>query len=153
MSKRAILAAVLLLLLPLTSGCFNTGMSLTAKTGPLVFDELRLSKNSIGTPEIHVTVTNTSTKGVKAFVVEAECENAYGYVLKRYGYGDMAYRGIYQTGLDPGETRTVTWTLYGFDTAYKIRVKLESTIDVNDRKWLSGGMYTEDDRYIKTATF
>lgn len=123
------------------------------KTGPLEFIELTLSKNSIGVPRIGVTVVNVSAKPVKAFTVKAVAKDAYGNYLKAFGFGDYTYSGVYQSTIEPGQTRSVYWTMNGYDTAYEIEVTLDSTIDTDNRKWTVGGIYVGDPRYVKVETF
>lgn len=146
--SRLILIGILLATILLT-GCSSPFV----KDGPLEFTELSLSKNSIGVPVIHVKVTNVSIRPVKAFTVKAEAWNAYGSALKAFGFGDYVYKGIYQTTINPGETKTVKWTMNGYDTAHRIEVRLDSAIADNDKTWTAGGIYVEDPRYIKTETY
>ena len=148
--KRNLLLGVLLLLASvLLVGCTSPFV----KDGPLEFTELSLSKNSIGAPVIHVKVTNVSIRPVKAFTVKAEAWNAYGSALKAFGFGDYVYSGIYQTTIEPGETRTVRWTMNGYDTAHKIEVTLDSAITDDNKTWTVGGIYVGDPRYIKTKSY
>lgn len=146
--SRLILTGILLATILLT-GCSSPFV----KDGPLEFTELSLGKNSIGVPVIHVKVTNVSTRPVKAFTVKAKAWNAYGSALKAFGFGDYVYSGIYQTTIEPGETRTARWTLNGYDTAYKIEVTLDSAISDNNKTWTVGGIYVGDPRYTKTKTY
>lgn len=140
----------LLLVVVLISGCTSSPF---VKEGPLEFAELTLGKNSIGVPMIYVKVTNISARPVKAFTVKAKAWNAYGSALKAFGFGDYVYSGIYQTTIEPGETRTARWTLNGYDTAYKIEVTLDSAISDNNKTWTVGGIYVGDPRYTKTKTY
>ncbi len=142
-----------LIVIILTAVSFVGCTSPFAKDGPLEFVELTLSRNSIGTPEIGVTVTNVSAKPVKAFTIKAQAWNAYGSLLKEFGFGDSVFSGISQKTIEPGQTRTVWWTLYGYDTAYEIEVSLDSAMHTDGKKWTAGGIWVEDLRYIKKASY
>jgi hypothetical protein len=116
---------------------------------PLKFDKLELTHDSIRTPQIHVTVTNKHVRGVNAFTVHTVSWNAYGEVLKEYGYGDITHAGIHQNTIQPGETKRVTWKLYGYDTAYKVRTTIVAAVDTGDTRWDRSG---DDEQSQKKAT-
>jgi hypothetical protein len=147
--KSLMLFGVLLLCLLLT-GCTGSLFGGGPKVdGPLQLDDLYITFDIIGTPEVHFVVTNTSSKAIKAFTVDVECWNAYGAKLRAFGFGDYVFNGISQFRIEPGETDIITWTLYGYDTAYKIKSTITSAIDVSDNKWnRSNG----DDRYVREVT-
>lgn len=95
----------------------------------LELNNIRVSQNSIGSPLVYVTVENTSTDdGIIAFTFATRCWDAYGNLLKAHGFGDTTEYWIWQEGvIQPGRTWSSDywrWTLYGFDTAYKIEVWL-----------------------------
>lgn len=149
MNKKKLSAVFLLLTaLVILPGCSSI-VDLILKEGPLDFTNLTMGFNSIETPEITVTVKNVSNTPIKAFRIRAYCENAYGNRIKAFGFGDTEYRGISQDIISPGESKTATWTLYGYDTAYEIEVTLFSTVDINDKTWTTT---SGDTRYIRTVT-
>ena len=148
-----------LMLMPLISGCASTRAPVAVETprpsglGPLYFNELRLEKTRHGTPQVILRVTNIGGRNVKAFTAEATCKDAYGHWVKRYHYGEITQHKIYQETIKPGETREVTWTLYGLDTAYTAIVTLTSAIDVNDKKWKYQPWTSWGEHYRKTVSF
>ena len=93
-----------------------------------VLEEVKVGHNSIGSPEVYVTVRNTSEdKDIIAFTFATKCYDAYGNLLKAHGFGDTEESWIWQEGvIKPGKAcdDDWCWTLYGFDTAYRIEVWL-----------------------------
>jgi len=94
-----------------------------------VLENVRVGHNSIGSPEVYVKVRNTGEKNnIVAFTFATKCYDAYGNLLKAHGFGDTEEAWIWQEGsIKPGKTNTDDnwcWTLYGFDTAYRIEVWL-----------------------------
>ena len=92
-------------------------------------EDVKVGHNSIGSPEVYVKVRNTGTKNnIVAFTFATKCYDAYGNLLKAHGFGDTQESWIWQEGsIKPGKTNTDDnwcWTLYGFDTAYRIDVWL-----------------------------
>lgn len=96
---------------------------------PLKITGIKVGRNSIGSPEVFVSVKNESkTKEIIAFTFATKCYDAYGRVLQAHGFGDSVEYWIWQEGkIKPGKSWSSSrwrWTLYGFDTAYKIEVWL-----------------------------
>jgi len=141
--------AVLVALLSFTVAGCSLGAGLLSTDGPLQLEGLAITQNSIGVPQARFTVRNISTQPVKAFRVEVDVWNAYGARLKRYGYGEKTFGGIYQDAIEPGRSETVTWTLHGFDTAYTIEGTITSAVFDNDKTWYKG---MGDKRYTATAS-
>ena len=105
---------------------------------PLEIKGVRIGWNSIGVPEVAVSVKNYSkTETIKAFTFVVRCYDAYGTLLKAHGYGDTDQYFIWQSGkIKPGGSWT-DWdsycTLYGLETAYTIEVWLNDMITTNNR--------------------
>ena len=100
---------------------------------PLELTNISVRFNSIDVPEVFVSVKNTSkTKNISAFTFATKCYDAYGNLLQSYGFGDSEEYWIWQEGIiKPGKkwsSNNWRWTLYGFDTAYKIEVWLVDMI-------------------------
>ncbi|MBR5884091.1 MAG: Ig-like domain-containing protein [Bacteroidaceae bacterium] len=94
-----------------------------------ILEKVRVGHNSIGSPEVYVKVRNTGKKNnIVAFTFATKCYDAYGNLLKAHGFGDTEKSWIWQEGsIRPEKTNTDDnwcWTLYGFDTAYRIDVWL-----------------------------
>ncbi len=95
----------------------------------VVLEEVKVEHNSIGSPEVLVKVRNISEdKDIIAFTFATKCYDAYGNLLKAHGFGDTEESWIWQDGIiKPGKAYdddAWCWTLYGFDTAYRIEVWL-----------------------------
>ena len=107
-----------------------------------------MGKDAIGTPQVCVTVKNSSkVKTIDAFDFEVHCYNTYGELAKGYSTY-TAFKGIYQDGkIAPGKSSKSDWrwTLYGFDTTTNAEVALTrlhttdgETIDIipADQVWV-----------------
>lgn len=91
--------------------------------------KMKVGHNSIGSPEVYVAVKNVgSSDNIIAFTFATRCYDAYGNLLKAHGFGDTTEYWIWQEGiLKPKKSTSASnwrWTLYGFDTAYRIDVWL-----------------------------
>ena len=98
---------------------------------PLEITAVRIFYNSIGTPEICISVKNISKeKSVVAFTFSTQCYDAFGNVLKAHGFGDSISSWLWQEKtLKPGKkwsSNNLYWTLYGYEAAYKIEIWLDS---------------------------
>ena len=77
-----------------------------------------LADNSIGTPEIMITFTNTGDVPIEALDFYVMCYDAYGEAIRGYGY-DM-FTGTYQfEPIPPGGSSVNNgyWPMYGFENA------------------------------------
>lgn len=92
---------------------------------------VKVGYDSIGTPEVYVSVKNVSrSKDIIAFTFATRCYNAYGNELQAHGFGDTVKGWLWQEGkLRPNQatkTSACYWPLYGFDAAYSVDVWLTS---------------------------
>lgn len=102
---------------------------------PLEIEEVALSENSIGTPQISFAIHNIGEVGIDAVDVCVEARNAYGEAIKPYG-NYSAYNLTYQEDtIEPGKSTPPewTWTLYGADDIKTVRVAVQKyhTVDGN----------------------
>lgn len=100
---------------------------------PLELTNIRVRFNSADVPEVFVSVKNLShKKSITAFTFATRCYDAYGNLLKAHGFGDSTEYWIWQEGIIKPKAKWSSnnwrWTLYGFDTAYKIEVWLTDLI-------------------------
>lgn len=98
---------------------------------PLRITDVKISFNSINTPEVYLSVENTSSNTiVDAFTFETKCYDAYGNLLQAHGFGDTISSWIWQEGLIKENSKWASsswhWTLYGYETAYRIEIYLTS---------------------------
>lgn len=111
----------------------------------VTLENINVRYNSIGSPEVSVKVRNDGTNDVIAFTFATRCYDAYGNLLKAHGFGETEKSWIWQEGrIKPGKIYSDNswhWTLYGFDTAYRIEAWLThyrtadgtvTTISAND---------------------
>lgn len=96
---------------------------------PISLESVRVDYNSIGVPQVAVSVKNVGdNQDIIAFTFATKCYDAYGYELKAFGFGEATKYWIWQEGkLRPGKSTANDdwwWTLNGFDTAYQIDVWL-----------------------------
>lgn len=88
---------------------------------------MKIEENSIGTPEVILELVNTSGRTIDAFKVGFSLYNNYDEPVRRYGVGTNQFSGISQDDFEPGKCEEMTWTLYGHDTATKVKnVKIHS---------------------------
>ena len=104
---------------------------------PVEIHNIRIGKNSIGTPELYVQFKNTSDKKIEALSFYGICFDAYG---------DLMYSGIdcsYEEGILPGKSSDSSWhwTLYGFNDArsfklavYKYKLAGETTVEIPESR-------------------
>ena len=81
------------------------------------------TSNSIGTPEVHITILNEGPELIDAFDVRICAFDAYGDPVKDYGYGSHCFTGVASDERIPAGTQyTATWVLYGQDFATSAEV-------------------------------
>lgn len=114
----------------------------------LEVDDVMLSEDMIGTPQLSVSMTNTGDSDVDAFDIKVRCYNKYDELIRGYGFDDY-YNGTSQdTIIKAGETKDIDgcWSLYGFDNATRFEVSIDryhtvdgDTVEINnaDLIWYS----------------
>ncbi len=100
---------------------------------PLELTKIEVSKNSIGTPEVSLAISNTGEIGVDAVDIRIEFRDAYGEVvtIRGHQYSILTFQ---DDTIEPGKsTDEWMWTLYGADTIKTVRVAVEKyhTVDGN----------------------
>lgn len=80
-----------------------------------------VSKNSIGTPEANVDLTNKSKKLVDGVKVGIYCYNNFDEPVTGSIIGDNEFRGISQETLKPGKSEFYSWSLSQYDLTTKIK--------------------------------
>lgn len=73
-----------------------------------------ISENSIGTPEVNITLRNLTNRDIKAFEVEWACVDAYGKITADWPtlYNGKVTGYMERDTLYADEVATYTWTLY-----------------------------------------
>lgn len=81
---------------------------------PIAIESYSMGSNSIGTPEVTITVRNLTNKTVKAFDINFTCYDAYGNATTDYPslYNGTINGNVSSTTLEPYERASYTWTLY-----------------------------------------
>jgi len=108
---------------------------LVRKFGPLQITGMDVRENSIGIPEVTLTVINNSKKVIDAFEVEFVCRDNFGRTLRSFGYGASSYVGISQNRIAPGGFEDDTWTFNGFSTATKFTPRIVRIHFSNGTTW------------------
>ena len=104
---------------------------------PVTLDSITVTPNSIGEPQVHLTLTNRSQKTIDALKVKIYAYDNYGTQLKEFGYGADAFNGISQDSIPSGATTNDgrVWTLHGFDNGRKFVVRLMSLHFSDGTEW------------------
>lgn len=81
-----------------------------------------IKQNSIGTPEIHMSVTNGTDKTIDAFTFETYFSNNFGDPVGEWGRAvKEPYRGQSQKTIAPGQTvYTLQWNLAVYESTTKM---------------------------------
>ncbi|MDF2524228.1 MAG: hypothetical protein K0R31_1869 [Clostridiales bacterium] len=110
--------------------------------------DVMLSEDLIGTPQIAISLKNSSDYDIDAFDIKVRCYNNYDELVRGYGVEDY-YNGTSQDiVIKPGETKDSEgyWSLYGYDTATRFEVAIvkyhttdgnTNEINNSDLIWLS----------------
>lgn len=94
-----------------------------------------MSADLIGTPVVEATITNLSNQPVAAVRILAHPLDVYGDAIQSYGFGEEYINLTSDETLDAGESKTVTWTLYGYDTAKTAELWIYSVYFENGAQW------------------
>ena len=88
---------------------------------PLAVIDWYRSENSIGTPEIHITFRNVSTKTITSFENKFTCYDAYGNVTTDFSIYNGTFTGwMDDVNIKPGDEETYYWTLYSNERTMSI---------------------------------
>jgi hypothetical protein len=92
-----------------------------AKKPPVEIVAAEMGENSIGTPEINLTLRNVSRKVIDGFEFSVDLYDNYDRPVYRYRVSSdgNTFGGISQDKIQPGGRAYWTWTMYGFDLATK----------------------------------
>lgn len=101
---------------------------------PLRIAKMGIVPNRIGTPEIVISVVNSSPQAIEAFKVDAEVFNKFGDAVTK-GIGDNSFRGIDQERLKPGESRLCRWTLHLQQTAARADIWVSRVMFADGTEW------------------
>jgi|GEM_PF-2239058 len=94
-----------------------------AKKPPVVMVSAIMDENSIGTPEIHLTIRNVSKKVIDGFEFAVDLYDNYDRPVYHYRIASdgNTFRGISQDKISPGGQGQWYWPLYGYDLATKYK--------------------------------
>lgn len=83
---------------------------------------IKIEENSIGTPQLYVTVQNNSKKTVDAFTIAVDLYNNYDEQLGEFNRPSKEpYRGISQTTIKPGAVYQERFNLAVYDHTTKAK--------------------------------
>lgn len=100
----------------------------------LEIKDIKISSDSIGTPQISTIVKNTGKTDIDAFDVIIKCYDKYDKLLSAYGYGEEYFAGTSQDDIIKSKKTLDNdryWSLYGFDTASRFEVAIIKYHDVD----------------------
>lgn len=80
----------------------------------------KITKDSIGTPILNLTVKNTSKKTIDALEIDANFFDNFNEPAGKFGVGDNSIIATSQEKIAPGETVTRSWNLAVYDSATKV---------------------------------
>jgi hypothetical protein len=80
------------------------------EAGPVCITGCSIRNNSIGWPELRVSIVNTTNEEVEAFEFEAECFNSFAEPVKDLN-GSHVFRGSSQSSLKPNSESNMQWQL------------------------------------------
>lgn len=90
--------------------------------GPVVIAGVALGRNSIGSPQVTISVGNMTDRTVEAFDVEMECWNSFDEPVE--AGGDNVVGATCQRPLEGGQADTAVWNLPLHDTTTRIAVRI-----------------------------
>lgn len=88
----------------------------------LSITSVKIVENSIGTPELYITVKNNGTKTIDAFTFAADLYNNFDEQLGEWNRGsNEPYLGLSQDVIQPGATNQGRYNLTLYDQATKAK--------------------------------
>lgn len=104
---------------------------------PVTLNKVTVKPNSIGAPEVNLSMTNHSGKTIDAYKILIYAYDNYGTQLQAFGFGKDAFSGISQDPIGDDETTSPSryWTLNGFDNGRKFVVRLMSIHFSDGTEW------------------
>lgn len=107
-----------------------------ARRPPLEITSVYMSRNSIDTPVINLSVRNVKNKTIDAFEVTVIAFDGYDRQLSQFGFGDKQFRGIAQNiYIVPKDWSNIAWTLNGFENGVKFKISLYSAHFTDGTVW------------------
>jgi hypothetical protein len=109
-----------------------------ANTPPVAIVSSYISHNSIGTPELNVTVQNTGDKEIDAFKIQAICYNSFG---EKTGNNSGVFNGIAQNKtIKPNNGSNMyspfTWNLALYENTTKADVTITEVHFTDGTTWI-----------------
>lgn len=87
---------------------------------PVEIVSSKITKDSIGTPILNLTIKNTSKKTIDALEIDANFFDNFNEPAGKFGVGDNSIIATSQEKIAPGETMTRSWNLAVYDSATKV---------------------------------
>ncbi len=103
---------------------------------PLKITDKKITYNSIGVPEAHISFKNVSNKTIDALELTIKCYDSYGRVVKESISNRGAFYAISQSrNIIPGSQQGGTWTLNLFRNTTKVEVFVTSVHYTDGTVW------------------
>jgi hypothetical protein len=88
---------------------------------PVEIVSSKIVDDSIGTPNLYITVKNTSNKTIDALEVDAYLFDNFDEPAGEFGRGSNLIIGTYQEKIAPGASYTGQWNLAVYEMATKVK--------------------------------
>lgn len=112
---------------------------------PVTLNQIVITPDIIGQPQLTLSMTNNSEKDIDAYKVRIYAYDNYGTQLRQFGFGDDFLGGISQDILPSGASTSMEkiWLLHGFDNGRKFVLRLMSIHFTDGTEWR-----TEDNQQV-----
>lgn len=106
-----------------------------ATPAPVEIIKTVVKEDSIGTPNVTLTIKNTSSKDIDGIKVEIKTFNNFDEPVNALFSNDNTFKGIYQDNLPAGATKPASWALYNFNKTTKAQPTIVSVHFTNGTSW------------------
>lgn len=104
---------------------------------PIEIVSSKITKDSIGTPILSLSIKNTGKKIIDAIEIDALFYDNFNEPAGKFGTGDNSIIATSQEKINPGETITREWNLAVYDSATKVDGVAVKRVHFTDGETLS----------------
>ena len=94
-----------------------------------------MTTDLIGTPVVEANITNNSDKNIAAVKILAHPLDVYSAPIQNYGYGEEYTSLNSDESISAGGSKTVSWSLYGYDTTKTVDLWVYSVYFEDGTQW------------------
>lgn len=101
----------------------------------IIISSVRLGKDSIGSPQLYVVFKNNTSLTIDRIDFNVECYDAYGRLIKGYGFYDSSDCFYDETKIRPNgkSSSQIYWTFYGFDGIKSVKIAITAYHTINGK--------------------